>query len=173
MSRISISGPPAAGKSTLWSDLRQAIGPAAAYVPDLPRLALETLDPRLSAWRDPLFQHYVGYRQLFEEAREADLMICDKSLIDAVAYWDVLFGGERPSWASEASRKRYALVLICEHHGIDADIETVQGVHADFRDQLAEKIGEVASHSPTRLVRLVGDPHQRLRQALAEIRSVA
>ncbi len=62
-------------------------------LPDLPREALETLNPSLNAWDDPAFQHYVGYRQLLEEQTEAaSLIVYDKSLLDAVAYWDVLSG---------------------------------------------------------------------------------
>ncbi len=169
MRRVSISGPPAAGKSTLWADLRGALDPSTLFIPDLPRQALERLDPALGAAQDPLFQHYVGYRQLVEEQQAAPLLVCDKSILDAVAYWDVLHGGERPGWAGEARSDRYQLVLICDHLGIEPNLETVQGLHAGFRDELAKRITGIAAESPARVVRLSGDREERLSRALLEI----
>ena len=77
------------------------------------------LNPSLNAWDDPAFQHYVGYLQsCFKSTQAASLIVYDKSLLDAVAYWDVLFGDGRPKWASELSVERYDVVFLSDHRWI-------------------------------------------------------
>lgn len=168
---VSISGPPGAGKSTLWHALQAELDARFQFIPDLPRAALETLDPALEAWNDRDFQHYVGYAQaLAETGTPQDLVtIADKSLLDAVAYWDVLFGDGPPRWVSALRPNRYAIVFLCDHHGVMPDRQGVQGLHLDARDRLAERIEARATTAAPSVVRLSGRHGERLQRALAEL----
>jgi nicotinamide riboside kinase len=168
---ISISGAPGAGKTTLCEQLGR-VRSDATVVADVPLHALERLDAHLTAWNDVSFQHYVGYAQLLAEssARRAALRLCDKSLVDAVGYWDVLFGGERPHWATELARRRYALVILCDFRDIaPSDLRPVQRLHLEVRETLARRIEAVAQETGVEVLRVSGTRESRLDAALAAI----
>jgi len=147
------------------------LGAGASLVPDLPREALQWLDPALEPWNDLAFQHYVGYAQLLAEERSKGetITLCDKSIIDALAYWNILFGTEAPRWARATEAARYALVLRCDHAGVAADRDSLQGLHLGLRDPLAKRIDEIARDAGVRVVTLSGTRAERLTLALTEI----
>ncbi len=174
MKVVSVSGPPSAGKTTLCTQLAGVLRADALFVPDIPRAALERLDPALESWNDPEFQHYVGYAQLLAERREGRelLRVCDKSLIDALAYWDVLFDGPPPNWARGISSTHYDLVLLCDHTEVVPDQGSLGSVHYDLREPLAHRIDELARDAAHRVVMLSGSRSQRLARAVSEIDNI-
>jgi nicotinamide riboside kinase len=171
---VSVSGPPGAGKTTLCAQLMEVLGADATLIPDLPREALERLDPTLESWNDPAFQHYVGYAQLLAEERDGHerIRLCDKSLVDAIAYCDVLFDGRRPRWTRPVFPARYALVLLCDHADVVPDPQSLQGLHLALRDPLAQRIAEIAQDAAPRVVGVSGTRSTRLALALSEIDDV-
>ena len=144
---ITISGPPFSGKTTIWRALQGALGEQALFAEDLPRLALEALDPAFSAWSAPEFQDYVGFAQLLAEqsAPAGREMVCDKSLIDALAYSRVLFDVRSPSWSAALTPGRYRLALVCDYRDIDMAPDRLQQVHFDRREQIEQQVLELAA----------------------------
>lgn len=174
MPLVSISGAPIAGKTTLWRGLRARLGNGADFVSDIPRLALETLGPARAQADLVAFQHYVGFAQLIAEQSDAmTVRVFDKSLLDALAYWDVLVrGASRPAWAPSDAESRYALAIICEREpGMRAD-GAVQELHEHLGDSLAARIREHAAEHAARVVTVIGDPKTRLETALAAIAEI-
>jgi nicotinamide riboside kinase len=171
---ISISGAPGSGKSTLFAQLEDVLGAAATFMPDLPLTSFQALDPTLEAWADPDFQHYVGFSQLMREAGagNGETLVFDKSLLDAVAYWDVLFGASKPRWTASLGEGRYELVLLCDYHGIEPRPEPIHRVHLSLRERLAKRTAELAELSARRVVRLSGARDERLDLALTELGAV-
>ncbi len=168
---ISISGPPFSGKSTLWAALQHKLTGRFHFVPDLPRQALETLDPGMSAWSVPEFQGYVGFAQLLAEQAVPPnrVAVCDKSLIDALAYARVLFAQQEPSWSGALAPGRYALALVCDYRDVDAAPDGLHSVHIDLREQIETEVLALADISAARVLRLSGSPTARLARAVAEI----
>jgi nicotinamide riboside kinase len=171
MSRlISISGPPISGKTTLINRLKKELPVVVDVVPDLPRLAIECIGSELTQRDQKAFQHYIGFAQLLaEEAELSDdtIRILDKSLLDAVAYWDVLIGESRPVWASALQAQRYAFVFICDHKDIIPHGDDVQQLHKAYRDTLGDQIFQVA-HEVTNQVKIIsGDISTRHQTIIA------
>lgn len=173
LNMITISGPPLSGKTTLWRILRERLSGQFEFVPDLPRLALETLDPNLKAWNMPEFQHYVGFAQLLREETEPKgcERIYDKSLIDALAYWRALFGSgsDSPPWSTAILPCRYRLAFVCDHTDIDVDAQGLHTVHLGERDSIAKEVLRTVSVSADRTVHLSGPSSGRLELAMAEL----
>ena len=169
---LSVTGPPMSGKSTLWEGLESALGGAAVFVPDLARRALTAVRPETMARDQSGFQHFLGYEQLVAEERAsaaADdtsaLVVCDKSLIDAVGYWDVLVGAPWPTWADKVVG-RYSLVVYCDPTDVTASPVGLSELHFAQRDRLAEAILAVAKESRTAVVTVSGSPERRVEQVL-------
>lgn len=168
---ITISGPPFSGKTTLWRDLKGTFGDQIEFIEDLPRRALEALDPILSAWSAPEFQDYVGFAQLLAEqsAPAGRKLVSDKSLIDALAYSRVLFSEPSPPWAAALTPGRYRLALVCDYRDIDTAPDRLQQVHFDRREQIEHEVLALAGSYASRVVRLSGSPAMRLGAARREI----
>lgn len=164
---FSISGPPCSGKTTLAADLVQRFGERAAFVEDIPRTALELLLHQGIQLNQAEFQHYVGIAQLVAEEALAGrsfpsvVSLLDKSVVDAIAYWDVLVGGDRPEWCNVLSRERYTAVFICEHGDVLAAPEGLAMVHYSLRARLAQSMLEVAHGASLQVIRVAGDPSRR------------
>jgi nicotinamide riboside kinase len=168
---ITISGPPFSGKTTLWHALRERLAGRFEFVPDLPRLALEALDPDLRAWSTPEFQHYVGFTQLLREHAEPKGCegVYDKSLIDALAYWRALFGSGTPPWSAAMGPGRYRLAFVCDYTDIDLVARGLHTVHLAERESIEREVLRAASESADRTVRLSGSPSARIELAMAEL----
>jgi predicted ATPase len=123
---IGISGTSRSGKTTLWRDLRAALGSRASAVEDLPRRCLELVGPEVAERDIEGFQQYVGWAQVVAECDSPatpSLRLLDKCLIDALAYWQVLVGGRVPAWAAVLGPQRYRIVVLCDHEEIKAPCE--------------------------------------------------
>jgi nicotinamide riboside kinase len=173
---VSISGPPQSGKTTLYDALRTyftstELYPRPRFSSDVVRQSIARLGVDLAEADRLAFQHYVGFRHLVTEAEfdAVDLTILDKSLIDAVSYWDVLVGGRRPVWASLLTPERYGLVVLCSHEGIQTRGGDIDVMHADLRDSLASQIAVVAREASHCVVRVTGDRDERLAAAAEAI----
>lgn len=174
---VSISGPPMSGKTTLYQALRLAPSVSEWFgvqAPDIVRKAIETLGIDLAETDRRAFQHFVGFSQLVaeEKAFTEGGGIFDKSLLDAIAYWDVLIKDDRPAWASELTINRYDLVILCSYQEIPARGSSVDLMHAGHREQLSNAIKELASEYARDVVVVSGTPAQRLQKAREAIRNV-
>src|SRR5262245_22470485 len=135
---VSISGPPMSGKTTLHNALAHRCPPnlPTTFSPDLVRESINDLGVKFVEQDRRAFQEYVGFAQYLAERRMpmGQVGILDKSLIDAVAYWDVFVGGKRPIWASKV-QGAYDLVFLCAHREIQVRGSAVDVMHAAYRDQ--------------------------------------
>ena len=173
---VSISGPPLSGKTTLYNDLRHALrdyDPQPIFIPDRVRASIELIGVGLAEADRPAFQHYVGFSQASAELEVSDenLVIFDKSLLDAVAYWDVLVGGQRPQWASILQSDRYDLVVVCDHRGIAEQGGDIDLMHVDLREQLADRISTLANKMSSCIMPVSGNRSERfssVRSAIEE-----
>lgn len=171
---VSISGAPWSGKSTLWTGLASILGarPHTHFILDRPRRALALLGNDLAQSNLRGFQDYIGIGQLVaeEDARSsATLVICDKSMIDAVAYWRTLIGAPPPSWASKLTHDRYDLTVLCPHDEISTEPEGLARIHAPLRQQLAETVRDIATSSSQVLLEVSGQRDERVAMVIDEI----
>jgi predicted ATPase len=174
---VSISGPPLAGKTTLFNAVREHCSRRRrdiTFVGDLVRQTIESLGVGLVESDRAAFQHYVGFRQLAVEAEldSTKLVILDKSLVDAIAYWDVLVGGNRPIWSAQLERDRYGIVVLCDHAEIGETGNEIDLMHASLRDRLAHQIITVSGGVSTKVISVAGSRSQRLDTVLAAIDSL-
>lgn len=172
---VSISGPPLSGKTTLFQGLSQRFPGLSATVADIPRQTLETIGA--GVWERDLvaFQHYIGFAQLLAEdtgERSPGIVLMDKSLIDATAYWDVLIGGPGPVWAADVLKRQYALVIMCNHEEIGAPPDRLQSQHMQLRAQLAIAIERIARSCETPILHVSGDQSTRLARAAEALSSL-
>ncbi|HEU0240251.1 MAG TPA: AAA family ATPase [Micromonosporaceae bacterium] len=169
---VSISGPPRSGKTTLHKILRQSyqFDAPVTFVPDLVRQAIDNIGVDFAETDRQAFQDYVGFAQYVAELRmpTGRTGILDKSLIDAVAYWDVLVGGKRPVWASLVHR-RYDLVLLCGHEEVPVRGSAVDLMHSALRDRLAKAVAAVAQEADSKLVWISGSLAERVATAVGHI----
>ncbi len=157
---ISISGSPLSGKTTLIEKLKKNLLIPIDIVSDLPRLAIDRIGLELTQFDQKAFQHYIGFAQLLAEETNVPsntIRILDKSLIDAVAYWDVLIREPRPIWASALHAQRYAFVFICDHKDVISHGDNMQQLHKMHRDTLNEAILRVACEMTDNVKIISGD----------------
>lgn len=168
---VGISGPPASGKTTLWTDLADRFAEQLEFLPDAPRKLL--VDGRLAAASrgDRAFQEMVGESQIASEDRAGGRIgrVCDKSLVDAVAYWDVLVKGTPPTWAAGLTPIRYAISFVCDYRDIETTDDPLQQVHFEHRVELAARIEALATSASARVVHLSGPPDRRSAEAHRQI----
>jgi predicted ATPase len=175
---VSISGAPLAGKTTLHAQMSEyfaATREAFRFVADIPRQAISRIGVELAERDRAAFQHYVGIAQLVAEgeSQSPGTSIFDKSLLDAVAYWDVFLGGRRPDWCNKLARDRYELILVCDHTEILPHGDTIDLMHADARDDLGRRILTVATDLGLPIVRVSGKQRERLSTAIRAVESLA
>ena len=170
---VSISGPPFSGKTTLIKKLQDILPTSVKIVQDLPRAAIEQLGSDLPQADLVAFQHYVGFAQILAEndvAQDSAIGILDKSLIDAIAYWDVLVAKPRPIWASVLQPERYAMVFICDHKEISAQGDWVQSLHRQQRNALGERILHIAEEYCSEKIKIIsGSVSERVNTTIAEL----
>jgi hypothetical protein len=172
---VSISGALLSGKTTLAEMVCRGLGQDGEGVHDIPRHALERLEKGVVENNRIGFQHYIAFSQLLAESAPSDrrFRILDKSLIDALAYWNVLVGEEPPGWATLATGDRYALVVLCDHTEIEVERgDELRLPHLAYRERLAEEIGRIVVEMGCYVLRASGSPQQRMarvRQALDKI----
>ena len=172
--RVSVSGAPCSGKTTLVSDLKSLLPQHTKYTPDIPRQAIEALGDTLCLRDLAAFQNYVGFAQLLAEANppSKDAFLHDKSLIDALSYWRVLVGEPEPAWAMELSPDRYSIVLLCDWRELSLPTDDpIQKIHWHARSVIADEIEAIASRSSLSIVRVSGSRIDRLKIAFAAINS--
>jgi predicted ATPase len=120
------------------------------------------------------FQHWVGIAQRLAEveaaAGEGDFTLLDKSLVDAVAYWNVYVGGAAPTWAPEVGR--YSLVVVCEPGDISRAADQLQEAHWNVRAAVHAHCVAVGSEGGLRVVVAQGSVQERSTMVLKEISSI-
>jgi nicotinamide riboside kinase len=172
MSMVTISGPPLSGKTTLWQALSERLSGRFEFVPDLPRIALEKLDPQLRAWSTPEFQHYIGFAQLIAEHANSEgrVVVYDKSLIDALAYWRALFESGTPPWSAALHPGRYRVAFVCDYRDIDAAVARgIHTVHLGDRESIEREVLRGAGESADRVICLSGPPAARIGVAISAL----
>lgn len=167
---VSVSGPPCSGKTTLVEAVMRRLEPRIVSLPDLPRRALEDLASQAVRleWKPEEFQHYVGFSQVLAEAAlpSVSFRLLDKSLVDAVAYWDVLVGGRRPGWSRALTKKTYDAIIVCDYRDVEAPPKGIAQTHYHLRSRLAAAIEEVAVESCENVMVLSGSRTTRVAKAV-------
>lgn len=173
MVTVAVSGALVSGKTTLVRAIASGNGRMWKIIPDLPRAALNVIGWDTLQYDPIAFQHYIGLRQIMEEAAIAksdSCTICDKSLVDAIAYWDVLVGTARPHWASVLNSMRYAAIFICDPNDISRDkADEYQQRHWDFRSRIHEAILSVCADFHLDYALCSGTVEERSRSAMDTI----
>src|SRR5262249_2908400 len=119
------------------------------------------------------FQDFVGYYQLLIETElsgDGTSVLLDKSLIDALAYWEVLIGGETPVWGCQLASRRYTLCFVTDPTDIDdSTADPLQASHWPLRPALDRSITRWSAQLSSRTVRLSGTVTARLTVAHQEV----
>lgn len=171
---ISVSGAPCSGKTTLWHAL-SAHYDFIALAEDLPRRAHRHIGSEMITADERAFQNFIGFQQFLTEEEMSSnqpITLLDKSLIDALSYWDVLVGGERPTWAKQAEG-RYAICFVTNPSDVDeSQVDDIQIRHWHIRAELDRAIHRWANKLSVNVVPLSGPLESRIKSAMVAIEAI-
>lgn len=176
--QISISGPLLSGKTTLINLMKKNITSQIEVIYDIPRQAINLLGSTFCEKDITGFQNYIGFQQLIEENTQLrdglKFRILDKSLIDCVAYWNILVKRETPVWAECLNSNRYTLVIICNHRDIKAYTnDSIRHPHMKYRNELASEIDRITKFYNFPVLHVSGSVEKRLETVLSELKRLS